>query len=324
MSFPLYHRPGTVIFLDDDSQYLEMLALVLPRHWHVRLYLHPQDWIEVLRQDTQRWEADIATQFDMIERWRGGKPLIPQLLEYWANPTRFALSRVCVVDYSMPAMDGLQALSQIADWPGSRVLLTGQADEQVAVQAFNLGLIDQFITKQTPDISRRLMEAIERLLHTQNPCDVQTWRNTLNGTQSAMLRSPSISRDLLNFAQKHWVEYVAIGEPFGVLGLDKEGQASWLQLEPTRGLAELAELAATQGIDTRTLHDIRVGNTLINLELRQALGLSNEPELAGAFPVGQGGQLLGAFFPIKSKQAPAADNSFDAWLTAQAKRVVQS
>ena len=43
-------------------------------------------------------------------------------------------------------------------WPGSRVLLTGQADEQVAVRAFNRGLIDQFIAKQTPDISRRLID----------------------------------------------------------------------------------------------------------------------------------------------------------------------
>ena len=36
MSFPLFHRPGTVVFLDDDPDYLEMLALVLPRHWHVQ------------------------------------------------------------------------------------------------------------------------------------------------------------------------------------------------------------------------------------------------------------------------------------------------
>ena len=29
MTFPLFHRPGTVVFLDDDPDYLEMLALVL-------------------------------------------------------------------------------------------------------------------------------------------------------------------------------------------------------------------------------------------------------------------------------------------------------
>ncbi len=33
MSFPLYHRPGTVAFLDDDPAYLEMLADVMPRDW---------------------------------------------------------------------------------------------------------------------------------------------------------------------------------------------------------------------------------------------------------------------------------------------------
>ena len=45
MSFPLFHRPGTVVFLDDDPDYLEMLALVLPRHWHVKLFLRPAECI---------------------------------------------------------------------------------------------------------------------------------------------------------------------------------------------------------------------------------------------------------------------------------------
>ena len=44
-------------------------------------------------------------------------------------------------------LDTPQALSELRDWPGARVLLTGQADEQIAVQAFNRGLIEQFIAR---------------------------------------------------------------------------------------------------------------------------------------------------------------------------------
>ena len=51
MSFPLFHRPGTVVFLDDDPDYLEMLALVLPRQWHVKLFLHPHECISYLQQE---------------------------------------------------------------------------------------------------------------------------------------------------------------------------------------------------------------------------------------------------------------------------------
>ncbi|HWI79828.1 MAG TPA: response regulator, partial [Ramlibacter sp.] len=140
MSFPLFHRPGAVVFLDDDPDYLEMLALVLPRHWHVELFVRPQECINYLQQEPPFWEADAWNQQQLVENWRNGKPLIPQILGYWSKYTeRFALTRVCVIDYSMPGMDGLQALGELVDWPGSRVLLTGQADEQVAVRAFNRG-----------------------------------------------------------------------------------------------------------------------------------------------------------------------------------------
>ncbi|QJW85133.1 response regulator [Ramlibacter terrae] len=104
-----------------------------------------------------------------------GQAAHPADLGYWSKYTeRYALSRVCVVDFSMPGMDGLQALAELGDWPGSRVLLTGQADEQVAVRAFNRGLIDQFIPKQTQDISRRLIEAVEKLLFDAHPRHAQT------------------------------------------------------------------------------------------------------------------------------------------------------
>src|SRR6185369_1896272 len=181
VSLSLFHRPGTVVFLDDDPDYLEMLALVLPRHWHIKLFLRPVECINYLQQEPPFWEADAWNQQQLIDHWREGKRLIPQILGYWSQYTeRYALTRVCVVDYSMPGMDGLQALGELVDWPGSRVLLTGQADEQVAVRAFNRGLIDQFIAKQTPDISRRLIEAVEHLLATPNARHAQTWRVTLS------------------------------------------------------------------------------------------------------------------------------------------------
>jgi len=266
MSFPLIHRPGTVVFLDDDPDYLEMLALVLPRHWHVKLFLRPVECINYLQQEPPFWEADAWNQQQLIDHWREGKRLIPQVLGYWSKYTeRYALTRVCVFDYSMPGMDGLQALGELVDWPGSRVLLTGQADEQVAVRAFNRGLIDQFIAKQTPDISRRLIEAVEHLLATPNARHAQTWRVTLGPEQNALLRMPSVGRDLAGFAAKRWVEHVVIGDPFGVLGMDAAGNVSWLQLETPEGLKAQAELAELGGVPPSGLDDIRQGLKLADL-----------------------------------------------------------
>ena len=324
MNFPLFHRPGTIVFLDDDPDYLEMLALVLPRHWHVKLFLRPAECINYLQQEPPFWEADAWNQQQIIENWRAGKALIPQILGYWSKYTeRFALTRVCVVDFSMPGMDGLQALSELADWPGSRVLLTGQADEQVAVRAFNRGLIDQFIPKQTPDISRRLVESVEHLLATPHARHAQTWRVTLTPEQNGLLRHPSVARDLAAFAAKRWVEHVVIGAPFGVLGMDAAGAVSWLQLETPDGLKGLAEVAEVEGVPPARLADIRAGKVLADVELRQALALATPCEVVTAFRIGDEGQLLGAAFTVDPAHTPDPANSYSKWLTRQEKRRVQ-
>lgn len=324
MSFPLFQRPGTVVFLDDDPDYLEMLALVLPRQWHVKLFLRPQECINYLQQEPPFWEADAWNQQQLVEQWRAGKPLIPQILAYWSKYTeRYALTTVCVFDYSMPAMDGLTALGELVDWPGSRVLLTGQADEQVAVRAFNRGLIDQFIAKQTPDISRHLIEAVQHLFTTPSARHSQIWRATLSPEQNALLRVPSVARELAEFAEKRWVEHVAIGDPFGVLGMDARGGVSWLQLENRDGLRAAAELAEIEGVNAAALHDIRAGRKLANLELRQAFGRAGPVLLNEAVPLGDDQNLLAALFEVDPAHAPDPANSYQNWLARQERRSVQ-
>lgn len=324
MSFPLFHRPGTVVFLDDDPDYLEMLALVLPRQWHVKLFLRPLECINYLQQEPPFWEADAWNQQQLVEQWRAGKPLIPQVLAYWSKYTeRYALTRVCVFDYSMPAMDGLTALGELVDWPGSRVLLTGQADEQVAVRAFNRGLIDQFIAKQTPDISRRLIEAVEHLLATPNARHAQIWRATLAPDQNALLRNASVRRDLAAFVSKRWVEHVVMGDPFGILGMDSQGRVGWLQLETREGLKALAELAEIEGIASEAVAEIRTGRTLADLELRQSLGRKEPARLNAAFGIGDERQLVGAAFTVETSQCPHPANSYQQWLGRQERRSVQ-
>ena len=324
MNFPLFHRPGSVVFLDDDPDYLEMLALVLPRHWHVKLFVRPADCIAHLNQEPPFWEADAWNQQQLVDLWRGGKPLIPQLLDYWSKYTeRYALARVCVVDYSMPGMDGLEVLAELREWAGARVLLTGQADEQLAVQAFNRRLIDQFIAKQAPDISRRLVSAVDHLLATPHARHAQTWRATLTPQQNTLMRDSTVARDLLALVTQRWVEHVVIGAPFGILGLDAEGHASWLQLETPEGLHAQAELAQLEGLPQGDLEAIREGRKLPNLELRQALGSTKAPELAPTFSLGQGQTLLGSIFAIDGERGPDPANGYSSWLARQDRRKVR-
>jgi CheY-like chemotaxis protein len=317
MNFPLFNRPGTLVFLDDDADYLEMLALVLPRKWHARMFLQPHECIRQLQQEHPFWEADAWNQQQLVDQWRAGRPLVPQILEYWARHTeRFSLTRVCVVDFSMPAMDGLQVLSELGDWPGARVLLTGQADDQVAIDAFNEGLIQQFIPKQTGDPGARLVEVVERLQGTPHASHAQTWRATLKPEQAALLRDPAVARELAALASRHWLEHVVIGDPFGVLGLDAAGSPSWLQLESGAALPALAELAQMEGMDAAVVADVRAGRKLVNLEVSQAL--RQPTQVAEAMALDPGRSVFAAWFPLEA--TGLGDAGYSRWLARQPAR----
>ncbi|WP_332813434.1 response regulator [Ramlibacter sp.] len=321
MTFPLFSRPGSLAFLDDDPDYLEMLAMVLPRRWHARLFVQPRECIARLQQELPFWEADAWSQQELVDQWRAGRPLVPQVLAYWARSSeRFSLTRVFMVDFSMPEVDGLQVLAALGEWPGARVLLTGQADDQVAIDAFNGGLIEQFIPKQTGDIGQRLQDVVERLMAVPHPAHAQTWRATLRPEQQALLRKPAVARDLAALAAGRWVEHVVIGDPFGVLALDAAGRAGWLQLETTAALPALAEMAQLEGLDPGTVAEIRAGRRLASVEVSQSM--RQPPQVAAASPVGEDGELLAAWFPLAA--AGLGDAGYKHWLARQPLRHVSA
>lgn len=322
MRFPLFRRPGAVLFLDDDADYLDMLGAMLPTDWHVELFIRSDACIAQLRSEPPIWEADVMRQYKIIERWREGSFLIPQVLSYWAEDTqRFGLSRACVVDYSMPGLDGIQVLERVQNWPGVRVLLTGRADEQVAVNAFNNGTIDLFIPKQLPNVGERLSESVQRLLDRAHDRHEQIWRNTLTTEQMQLLRDPSVQRDLIQHTGKRWIEHILIGEPFGVLGVDAGGKVSWLHLEPQDRLHELAELAEAEGVNAEGVKKLRAGRSLVDLDLRQSLDVEPAPpRLSPAFSLGREGALLAAFFELPSSVHKCAQASYRNWLKGRGSR----
>jgi CheY-like chemotaxis protein len=70
---------------------------------------------------------------------------------------------VLVTDYDMPGMNGLELCRKLQNQPMKKILLTGAADHQQAVQAFNEGLIDCFIQKESLNVINEVLFHIERL-----------------------------------------------------------------------------------------------------------------------------------------------------------------
>ena len=315
------------MFLDDDRDYLEMLAEVMPTDWYTRFFLRPVACIEALLQEKTLREADAWRQQAIVNRWREGAALIPQILQYWRDDAmqRFALTRVCVVDYAMPAMSGLRVLGELTEWTGSRILLTGRADEQLAVSAFNRGLIEKFIPKQSPGLRVHLTTVIQSLRQLPDERYQQLWRATLSPEQHDLLCDPLMAQALENLAQQHgWTEHVVMGAPFGMLALDDNGAVSWLQIEPADKLADLAEMAASQGWDTTTVNAIRAGDALVDLELQLALGTAGAHKPRQAFALTDGhAPVHAAIVALDDALTPGESSSYARFLATGSARILQ-
>lgn len=324
MSFHLFRRPGSVFLLDDDRDYLEMLALLLPPQWHVRLFHRPHACLRHMREEQQAWAADCFRQETLVDLWRQGRPLIPQILRYWAqHPHRHGLTHVGVCDHIMPGLTGLELFEQLrGGWPGARVLLTGQADERVAVNAFNHGLIDQYIPKQAADMSALLAACLPRLADHCHDRHDAIWRVTLRPQQMALLRQGGAGRALKTLMERQWVEYVVLGDPFGVLALDEAGRVSWLQLAARDMLAERALSAEVDGLAADTRRSLQEGQVLVAPEMRRSLGLEGVGEVRPAFPLSAEGQLLAAQFELEDAWLPAPLQGYQQWLAAQGGRFI--
>ncbi len=287
------------MFLDDETPYLEMLAIVLPGDWCIRFHTRTRDYLEQINAQSVLWEEDVVQHQDMISGWHQGKSLPTLVLDYWrSHHVRYSLPTIAVVDYAMPAANGLQVLKASPAWPPFRVLLTGKADEHTAVQAFNDGLIDRFITKQHPDLVQQLIGALRQ--HYFAPMDLHdgVWRNALRRSQQLVVKDRVVQQSLHDWLRANeCVEYVVLPEPFGMLSLDASGQAHWLQFEMHKDLAASVDLARAAGHDEASIAAIAVGAKLSNAEWLQACRADEAPHCTDAIAFGTGGHLIAAHFP---------------------------
>jgi CheY-like chemotaxis protein len=338
--FTLFKRPSRLVFLDDDVLFLQVLKVALPPDWRADLFMDSQACLAHLKANGTTWLQDEHQQQALLDKAEGAAEgfvnIIPGVLEYWRqNPARYDLVHLATFDYAMPGLNGLDAFELLQDWPGRRVLLTGQADESIAVKAFNKGLIQQFIAKQGGNLRESLLFQLPHLLEQPLPRHQVLWLQSLSRLQQQWLSEPSVVNALNDWVVQHdWVEYAVTHTPFGILGANTQGIVSWLQLEFESDLCELADLASKQGLDSKGLAKVRSGASLVNMDLCLALDSARVLTTATAFKLGsnsnqseQNGHspdnLLGALWPLGDRYNFSAEHTYDAWKTLQPSKIIQ-
>jgi len=158
-----YFHPTTLVMIDDQQTVLKNLIrqLNIQKSPHKTFSL-PHQGLEFINNDTYR--KNLANRLTVIDEGRvfpdsvSFDPLI--FLKESQQPERYSQISVLIIDYEMPGMNGLELCRQIDNPHIKKILLTGVADEALAIEAFNTGLIHQYIRKHDPEFVQKLIQTV--------------------------------------------------------------------------------------------------------------------------------------------------------------------
>ncbi|HLF66834.1 MAG TPA: response regulator, partial [Gammaproteobacteria bacterium] len=236
--------PTTVVFIDDNSNYLTgLLSSINMQHIVPKLFSNPIEAVQFINHQHGLLQSAIFTPlddqpadhvgFDINIRDFHQKLLAP-------NKRRFNELTVVVCDYAMPQKNGLEVLQEIKNIELKTIMLTGEADELLAVAAFNRGLIDHFLCKGSSNFTQTLNNTILGLQqdYIARATGLMV-SNIILGKlpHSSALADPVFIQLFESIKQKHHiVEYYLLDEQGSFLLLTLTGQAYFLAVLNTAAL----------------------------------------------------------------------------------------
>lgn len=311
-AFPLVLLPKRIVYVDDDGNMLDVLRRTMPKKVSRAFIGSPEAALHTLSQEAQYWRAiELLLAKSHEQRADEGEAKL-YATSYFTDWRRFHLTGVLMVDYSMPGMSGVELVRRLEGFPARRILLTGEADAEVAVRAFNQGLIQKFIPKSTPDLYREITRSAHEM-HLGVCANIgQLVRANLSQSQIDLLQDAAVVDGLQRKIEElDWMEYVVVGSPFGVLGMAQHGPLQWLQLETTESLRELSLVLADSGYPEADVRAASMGTAAPVNEIRRQLGLQDDRQLVPTDSLADMPQVCCALLDLPSKVVTARDYGVD-------------
>nr|WP_314539274.1 hypothetical protein [uncultured Massilia sp.] len=251
MALPLYQHPSTVVLVDDNTSFLDSVRFQLGEHMPARTFGDALAAIAWLRE---RSRASVPAHFFSpgIDTF-AAQPLnvalhVERICRIVSDPQRFATPSVLVVDYSMPGLNGIQVCEAVRALPCRRILLTGAADERIAIDAFNRGLIDRYIRKSDHDALDRLDDELATLQRRYFLEQADALRKLLPLHGYGFIDDGAIAMLVeQTIACCGIVEHYLVHDPAGFLMLDREGKCWTLVVETEQTMGAHLEMARDSG-----------------------------------------------------------------------------
>ncbi len=262
--------PSTVVFVDDSREFLVNFTLQMDDRMAYRIFDSPYDALDLInaaQREVDNLNQRCVSEYVESNAW----PMTNQTINidlaaiHWEvyNPRRFAEVSVVIVDYAMPGMNGLEFCSRMGNSPVKKILLTGQADERTAIEAFNDGIIDRFVQKNDPNVTQLIQKNIEKLQweYFRDMSDMVA--NMLAVNSPSCLQDPKFADFFMNICEENnIIEFYLTENSGSFLLLDEQANPSCLIMKTSQDLKHHYDLALDNQAPQEVLDKLKTGEEI--------------------------------------------------------------
>lgn len=261
-----YFHPTTVLVVDDDRDFLDDLGFRFGRDLLFRSFEQPMQALAHIDRSGSSIEgyrkffsaymevidSPDANLFDRLIAFKPSR--ICRLVE---DGSRFDTLSVIVVDNDMPQMNGIEFCRRISKLPAKKIMLTGVAGENAAINAFNENLIDCFIFKGNSISGDLLLGAIRRLQQEYFGETTASLADALSLHRMEFRDDPAFTRFFTALIEQEGiVEYYISTNPQGFLMVRADGHYKILLVQNDEDLRAHREIAAEVGAPAELLREL--------------------------------------------------------------------
>ncbi len=267
---PFLYHPTTVLLVDDNAEFLKTLRMFLSDSFmHLLDQECPFKALEILNKMAFKKNFYEDCLYYPEEEKYENHTLSVNFLNIHKevyNPDRFKEISTVIVDYSMPVMNGVEFCQKITNPFIKKVLLTGDADERIAIDAFNQGLIDAYVKKQQinfPEILEKLLEKFHGTYFSHFSKHIEAVFSPEDQKNTPFF-SPEFKKYFQQICDYHEiVEYYVLEKMGSFLCLDANGKHGILATIQTDEISLILESQEAESADLKVIECLKEGTHLL-------------------------------------------------------------
>lgn len=260
-----FYFPSSVAMIDDNDAFLTNLSLRMSDFFSVNTFVDPNEAVLFI---TKNYSTNVLSDIQsIVKKGDDAENDYPfyiidfdRISQIHNNSDRVNICSALVVDYSMPIMSGITFCEKLAEIPIPKIMLTGHVDFQLAVDAFNKGLINQFVVKDSPNMYENLLQAVMKCQDEFFQLKSYPIMNAVQLTENTMLGSDDYFECFRHILSRYSIiEYYLLDSYGTFLLIAGDGRKYYFQSVSNQQIEECINIAENASGDADLISTMREG-----------------------------------------------------------------